>query len=176
MRLPWRKNPVPDEVRSAVQLRPGELVVAAERTEDGFVVVSDRAMHLLIRAESDPAAGGLEDVRIGWDLVDRASWNPPVLELELRRTAESAPQPFVLELDHRSDLPAVVRDRVTASIVVNERIEMEHSWVRVVARRIFDTGELQWRLLPGPGVDTGDPRIVAAIDGRLEELRSQWEV
>lgn len=176
MRLPWRRNPVPDEVRGAVQLLPGEQVVAADRADEGYVVVSDRALHLLLPSDPHSPADGLQDVRIGWELVDRASWNPPALELQLRRSAASAPQQLVVELDHRSDLPAVVRDRVTASIVVNERIELERSWVRVVARRIFDTGELTWRLLPGPGADMADPTVGAAVEGRLEELRSQWEM
>ncbi len=176
MRLPWQREKVPAQIREALELAPGERVVAAAQTEDdGYAVASDRALHLVLPA--DPVADGqMTVVRIRWDLIDNASWSPPALMVELRRFVDAPPERVVLELDRRSEVPAVVRDRVTASIVVNNKVDLGRSWIRVMARRNYDSEVLEWRLQHGPGIDPADPATQALIAEQLDQIRSQWEV
>ena len=130
------------------------------------------ALHLLLTVSDEDR----QDLRIGWDLVDNVTWSPPALALELRRDRDSAPEQLVLEIDQRSNLPAVVRNRVMDSIVVNDKIEYGRSWIRIIARKIFETGELEWRVVPGPGLDPASPDVADAIDTQLRQARLQWEM
>ena len=173
MRLPWSRPALPDDVKTAVNLNRGELVRAAVGIQDdGYAVATDQALHLLL-SEGDSE---WQDHRIRWDLIDNVTWSPPALALELRRDTDASAERVVLEFDHRSDLPAVVRNRVTDSIVVNNQIDVGRSWVRVVARRVFETGEMQWRVVPGPGIDPTQPEVAAAIEEALREAREQWQM
>ena len=173
MRLPWSRPPLPDDVKTAVQLQRGEIVRAAVEVQDGgYAVATDQALHLLLPQEDEQ----WRDHRVRWDLIDNVNWSPPALALDMRRDTESAAETIVLEFDHRSDMPAVVRNRVTDSIVVNNQIDVGRSWVRVVARRVFETGDMDWRVVPGPGVDPQKPEVAAAIETALRDARSQWQM
>jgi hypothetical protein len=175
MRLPFQRAKVPVDVRSLLDLHPGERVLAADRDESGgYLVTTDRAVHVLPAAE--PGGPPVEAVRLRWDLVDLATWNPPLLMLEVRRGADDPVQRLVIALEPRSGLPAVVRDRVTGSIVVNERHEAGSGWFRILARRNSDSGALEWRVQPGPGVNPRDPAVASAIESQLQRIRGQWEV
>lgn len=168
MRWGGRRQRVPDEVRAVVPLAPSERVLAAARsTEATYLVASDRALYSV----TGPAA-----TRWRWDLVDRAVWDPPMLQLDVRPDEQSAPVRKVCPVDQRGELPAVVRDRVENSIVVNSRIEVTGGYARVLARRNTDTGRLQWRVVFGPGVDPSDQDVQAAAQAELADLRSRLGV
>ena len=173
MRLPWTREKIPDHIRESVEFAPGEIVRAAGHVQDaGYAVATDMALHLLLTVSDEDR----QDLRIGWDLVDNVTWSPPALALELRRDRDSASEQLVLEIDQRSNLPAVVRNRVMDSIVVNDKIEYGRSWIRIIARKIFETGELEWRVVPGPGLDPASPDVADAIDTQLRQARLQWEM
>ena len=89
---------------------------------------------------------------------------------------DAAPEQLALDMDQRADLPAVVRNRVTDSIVVNDKIEYGRSWIRIIARKIFETQEVEWRVVPGPGLDASAPDVADAIELHLHQARSQWEM
>jgi len=175
MRLPFRREKVPADVRSSLDLRPGERVIAADLDESGaHLIATDRALHLVPAVDADQAPAPA--IRLRWDLVDLATWNPPVLLLEVRPSADDPVERLVVALEARSGLPAVVRDRVTGSIVVNERHEAGTGWFRILARRNYDSGSLEWRVQPGPGLDPRDPVVAASITSHLQRIRGQWEV
>jgi len=166
MRIPWRRDTVPADVKQALVLKPGERVLSVCHSEDtAYLVATDRALHLV-----DPP----EQVRWRWDEIDRATWQPPLLELQLQ--VEGGFSQRVVPVDAQGELPAVVRDRVTNSIIVNSRVVVPGGQVRVVARRNSDTGILEWRIVPGPGVDPTDPAVRALTDLELTRLRGQLGV
>ena len=173
MRLPWSREKIPEYIRDAVDLTLGERVRAAVEIQDGgYAVATDMALHLLLAVpEADR-----QDLRIRWDLIDNVTWSPPTLVLELRRDRDAAPEQLALDMDQRADLPAVVRNRVTDSIVVNDKIEYGRSWIRIIARKIFETQEVEWRVVPGPGLDASAPDVADAIELHLHQARSQWEM
>lgn len=180
MRIPWRRELVPEDVRAAVALQPGERVLAAAPGGDqAFLVASDRALYVVPAVpgpdESAPGERGPAR-RIRWDLIDRARWEPPLLLLELRADETAPVRAEQLAVDQTGDLPAVVRDRVTNSILVNSRIDVAGGHARVVARRNTDTNLLQWRIVTSPGVDPQDPLVQQAARRELDDLRSRLGV
>lgn len=167
MRLPWRRQALPAEVRSAVELRPGERVLSACRSGDvAHLVATDRALYVVTDGQA---------VRWRWDLIDHARWEPPDLTVDVRPDADAAPTRHVLAADPASDVPAVVRDRVTTSIVVNSSVVVPGGTVRVVARRNSDDGGFEWRLVPTSGVALDNPSVAGPVEAELRSLRAQYE-
>ncbi|MFN8125642.1 MAG: hypothetical protein U0R64_03925 [Candidatus Nanopelagicales bacterium] len=167
MRLPWRREPVPAEVKAALEMVPGERVLSVCRSGDTqYLVASDRALYVV----APPTA-----VRWRWDLIDQARWDPPSLHIDVRDDADSPPVAHTLDADPTGDLPGVVRDRVTNSIIVNSAVAVGSGTVRVVARRNSDAGTFEWRLVPSAGVRLDDPAVAGVVDTELRRLRAQFE-
>jgi hypothetical protein len=74
-------------------------------------------------------------------------------------------------------IAGVVRERVNASIVVQDRITLSgRAGARVVARRVPGSTDLRWSVVFDPGLDPGDPALRAAADAALAELRASLGV
>ena len=163
-----RREKVPDEVRDAVSFSDGERVLAWCRSgESGYLVASDRAFYVVSPPESQ---------RTRWDLVDRAAWKPPFLTVSVYDPGSDSVQTRALAADPDSELPSVVRDRVTRTILVNNRIDVPGGHARVVGRRDSDDGSLWWRVVHSTGVDRDDPEVKRAVESELAELRSAMGV
>lgn len=168
MRLKWRRERVPDEVKDAVQLQRGEQMLSVCASDDGaYLAASDRALYRV-------AAPSVE--RLRWDQVDRAVWEPPYLQLTAREDDTGRVAHLVWQADQTGDLPAVVRERVTGSILVNSQVPVSGGSAQVIARRHSDTGVVGWRIVFGAGVDAQDPAVQAAADAELTDLRSRLGV
>lgn len=165
MKPRWRRDKVPDEVKQALVLQPGERVMSVCRSDGAcFLAATDRALYRVTPPTSQ---------RLRWDLIDHAAWQPPLLVLQVRDGDDDTLTALTWQADQDGDLPAVVRDRVTSSILVNSRIAVPGGTARVVARRNADTGQLQWRLVFGAGVDANDPQVQQATEAELVDLRSR---
>lgn len=168
MRFRFGRPRVPDEVRAAIALHPAERVLSATHSAgDTYLVASNRALYVV----TPPQA-----TRLRWDLVDLAVWEPPALALRVRPDEQSPPESRSYPVDRTGDLPAVVRDRVENSIIVNSRVDVTGGHARVVARRHADTGVLRWRVVFGEGVDPTDPQVQAAAAAELADLRARLGV
>lgn len=164
MRLRWRRERVPDEVKQTVKLQRGEQMLSVCSSDGtGYLAASDRALYRV----TPPSAQ-----RLRWDLIDRAVWEPPRLRLEVRDDQTGEVAALVWEADQTADLPAVVRERVTGTILVNSQVPVPGGSAQVIARRHSDTGAVQWRIVFGAGVDAQDPAVHAAADAELADLRS----
>ncbi len=164
-----RRQKVPAEVRAAVPLARGERVLAACRSGDdgAHLVASDRALYVV-------GVAGVRRWR--WDLIDRAGWQPPLLLLTAREQDDGPLHSEDLPADPDSAVPAVVRERVTNSILINNRVDVPGGSARLVARRDSDTGELRWRVVFGSGVTEDDPRVQQRVAAELADLRSRLGV
>lgn len=110
------------------------------------------------------------DEPLRWDLIESAQWDEPVLDLVIIDSRGSRLQQ--LRLDRAGDLPVAVRDRVTASVVTSERVEvLEGRCATFAARRRSDDGEIHWSVVFDAGLDPNDPDLRAAADAVLAELR-----
>jgi hypothetical protein len=110
------------------------------------------------------------DQPLRWDHIESASWDEPILDLVITGAEGSRLQQ--LRLDRAGELPAAVRDRVTASVVTSERVEVaEGRFATFAARRRSDDGEIHWTVVFDSGLDPDDPNLRAAADATLNELR-----
>ena len=153
----------PADVRARV---PGERVLAWMPVGASSVVATETVLLL-------PADGG-PDVRIPWDRVLRASWEPEILEV----TAQSGEggRPEVRRVRFAGDpgvLPEVVRERVTSSIVVQHHAELVgERGARFVARRVPGSADLRWSVVFDAGLDPEDTDLRRRADIALADFRA----
>ena len=159
-----RRLTLPAEARDALPLHPRERLLAAARLTDGSWVAAT------------PGALVLPGRRVDWSAVAHAEWSDEKSQLRVDqlRTADSDPETHVLALDEPGRVPEVVRDRVTSSIVASRHTPVEgRAGVRVVARRVPGEDELRWQVVVDRGLDPADPRVQAASDTAVSDLRRE---
>ena len=158
----FRRTAVPDAVK-AVQLGPGERRVAWALTPDGAAVVaSSRALHLP------------DGTTLAWDGIERAHWETPALDvIELTEHAGSGRRHHVeLDLAHDTDLPAVVRSRVSASVAWSSHVRLQpRGGVRIVGRRRPGMEVLDWQLVFDADTDPTDQDLRAQAEQHLASAR-----
>ena len=146
----------PASVRAAA---PGERVLAWADTVDGAVVVTRDALLLPGRS------------RLSWTRIEHATWAHSVLTVT---TVDG--EVVRLTLDDAGDVPEVVRERVTSTVVGETHVPLRgRRGVLLVARRT-EGGEVGWSLRWDPGLDPADPDLARAARSALAETRSAWGV
>lgn len=158
---------MPSNLKQRLHIPDGERLLAwgsgpLPAGSTGYLAATDRALYV----EATGAA-------YGWDEVGRAAWEEPVLDLELLMPGGGAGPRLRLVVEDSGDLPSAVHDRVTASVIVSERVEVaEGVKARMVARRAFDDGPVRWSVVFDAGVDAADPVLQAQARAALADLRS----
>lgn len=84
----------------------------------------------------------------------------------------------MLRLEHSERLLRLIRERVTASVIVSQHVPLDGPrGVRVVARRPPGTAEeLTWSMLFDEGVDPSDPAVLDAAEEALSAVRAEVEL
>jgi hypothetical protein len=160
--LPGRGSRLPAGVTTRMGIDPREKVVSwgssAAVAGETYVVATDRALYL-----NEPGE------RLAWDRITKATWDEPTLELVV---AGPPTRRLRLTVDQSRDLPAAVRDRVTASVVVSERLDLGGGQgATAVARRSSEDGSIRWNVVFDRGLDPSDPTLREAADIALANLR-----
>ena len=154
-----RADRLPDDVRAALPLRPGERVIAAARDDaEGWVVATDLALLA-------------QDRRTPWTDVVHAQWHDEERALTLDLAPGAGPAVHVALADP-GRVPEAVHERVMASIVLSRRVPLPGGGARVVARR-GGSDETLWQVVPDAGTDLADPEVRTRVDAVLAELRSE---
>lgn len=171
MRLrPQRSLRAPADLRDRLGIPPRERVLAwgsgpqAGGTGDAsdYVAATEFALYVEGTGMAYP-----------WDSIARASWSEPVMEVELLDATGGAGPALRLRITASGDLPAAVHDRVTASVLVSERVEVtEGVRARMVARRAHDDAPVRWSVVFDAGVDASDPELQRLARAALDDLRS----
>ncbi|HEX5018370.1 MAG TPA: hypothetical protein VFX15_12390 [Actinomycetes bacterium] len=158
-----RKSKVPDAVRSRLDLREGERILAwADDGHGRLVVASETALHL----QRTPP----DYTRFGWEQIEHASYDSGVMTIELGPELGSAS--LRVPVGTGRELPVAIRDRITASVVVDRFIPLvDDRGVRIIGRRSTG-GDVTWRLDVDPSI--ADQESVASQAQRLlEEVKSE---
>lgn len=155
---PFRRlSGIPAPVLKRAGLGPGEKVLASATTQDGTWLLGTRVALYLVPPE--PA----EPRRIPWEHVERADWqrdDQRLVVAEVGRYGEVRPR-HTFFLDQPGALLSFVRERVTASVVMQRRVVVEgKKGLFVIARRPPDgAGEISWAYEFDRGVDPADPKV-----------------
>lgn len=155
---------MPVEVRDAVPDR----VLAAAPTSDGAWLVGTRhALHVV-------GGGRAETVSLRWERVLRADWDDESSTLRIEEVTDYG-EPVAAEsyvLHEAGLLLQLVRERVTASIALQRRVELgRRRGLTVMGRRAPGGDEVVWAFQLDPGVDPDDPAVRAAADTALREAQ-----
>ncbi|HEX6247647.1 MAG TPA: hypothetical protein VFZ64_07235 [Nocardioidaceae bacterium] len=169
LRNPFRRAvSVPAEVLAAAALRPGERVLAGTRADgDTWLLGTHEALHLV--------RGG-DDTRVPWERVERADWDREEERLVVSEVGEFGrvrPQ-HELTVEEPGVLLELVRERVTASIVLQRRVPVEGKrGLTVIGRRSpVGDGAVAWAYDFDPGVDPEDPAVMALAEEALRQAES----
>lgn len=144
-----------------------ERLLAWATTPDGATVGGSRdALHL----------PGREPARLPWEQVATAEWDS---EEGLLRVVElgtfGRPQPLhVLRLAAPDRLLSLIRERVTASIVVQRHVTVrDRLGARVLGRRAPGApGPIAWFVEYDAGLDPADPAVAAIVGDALAAARA----
>jgi hypothetical protein len=133
--------------RPNVAVAPGETTLASAMTADGRPVAGTRdALYL--------------PFRIPWESVEAADWDS---ETSTLRVAETDAEPYAVELepDEPRRLLELIRERVTASVVLQRHVPVAGTrGLRVIARRAPSRHtELIWLTRYDDGIDPDDPEV-----------------
>ena len=108
--------------------------------------------------------------RVGWEAIDKAAWDDPIMVLTA--SLDGAVRREELDLIEQGQLPAAIRTQVTGSVVISERLDLGAGvGVQAIARRSSLDGRIRWSLTFDPGVDPDDALRVRA-EAALAGLRS----
>lgn len=166
-----RRTPPPAEVVRAAALPRGERVLASAVGTDGSWLLGTRARLVLV-----DAAGAAVD--LPWEQVEDAGWDQETSRLQVREAGEfGRPRrewtPTVTDEEPRAFLQ-LLRERVTASIVVQRQVAVRGKRGVVVACRRNPTGgPLHWTATFEPGVEPDDPEVHAAAEDLLARVRAE---
>lgn len=116
------------------------------------------------------------DGRLGWHEIDKVAWADGVMEIipdtEVADGVVEPSPPLRLVFTEPDEMPVVVRDRVTRSIVVNTHHRFDDGGgVRVLARRVAGQDGLRWLLRYDRGTDRENPEFKAEAEALLAEVR-----
>jgi hypothetical protein len=164
MRICARDAAPPADVVARAGLPDGERVLAATSARDGRWLLATRRRLVVV-----PPDGPVETV--GWEQVEAADWSRDEDRLRVSQVGEYGERRPVHEfvLDEPGKFLALLRERVTASVVLQRRVVVRgKQGLFVVARRVPDTGEITWAYELDAGVDPDDPEV-----RRLAELGLQ---
>ena len=158
-----RRRKLPDDVRSQVELKDRERVLAwADDGAGRLVVASETALHL----QRNPP----QYTRITWDQVEQARYDEGILTILLAPDLGSAA--LRVPVGDGLDLPVVVRDRVTSSVVVDRFVAIDGDLgARIVARKT-ESGAVTWRLDLNPEL-AGRPEAAQAAEAALQEVKRE---
>ena len=156
MRRLFRREPMaPDAVIARADLGHDK-VLAAAVDRSGTWLLGTRDELVTVPVDGDP-------VRVPWQQVESASWDREADRLQVTEVGEfGRPRPVRhYVLDDPGPLLPFVRERVTASVVLQRRVSVRgRLGLFVVARRApSGDGRLTWSYELDAGLDPDDPVV-----------------
>lgn len=161
----------PDDVR-AVKLNPGERVlawasIAADGAADAIrVLATDRCLRVL----TDPPQ---TLTSLFWHDIVHAVWEADASTLIVEASgADGRVSTERFSLDPAGAVPEVVRERVSASIIMVRHVPLDGPrGARLVARRVHGTSDIVWQVHPDAGIQLQHSDYRQTVQRQLAELR-----
>ena len=173
MKLFDRSGGVPAEVRSRARLPRGEKVLASAVAADDTWVLGTRSFLVVV-----PPVATTDARLIPWEQVEDAAWEQDATRLritEVGQYGEPRPAHDLVMDDHPGLLLQLVRERVTASVVLQRWVPVRgRAGLTVIGRRSPAGGPIAWMHAYDRGLDPADPEVVVVAD--LALLQAEAEV
>ncbi|MET0999023.1 MAG: hypothetical protein ABWX73_09940 [Marmoricola sp.] len=169
MKLFERRGGVPADVLERAGLPRGEKLLAHAPAADGSWVIGTRGLLVLVPADAPSRL-------IPWEQVEDASWDQESSRLtvtEIGTYGEQRPA-HVFEMDDPALLLQLVRERVTASIVLQRWVRVRgKQGLTVIGRRSPVGGPVAWMVAYDPALEPADPEVAEAADAALAAARAE---
>lgn len=166
---------VPEAVRSAVDLRSGEKLLAAAQDDVTRAWVVATSWRLI--AVADPEAAGEDRIEVDrpWLEVDSGAWDPDTTVLSMTWVDGGTGRQWTLRrLTGPGRMPETFRERVSASVVLMREVDLGPGRkARVAIRKALDTRELSDQVLLGRNSRLDDPLFAREVALARAELRDQ---
>lgn len=161
-----RRGPaVSDALRSALGPRAADVLSVAHDVRSGVDVVATTTHVYAVRS-------GSVVLDRPWHMVDTGSWDDENRRLTVQ-WVDRAPA-SVWELEELGTFPQVLRERVQASVVLADEVDLgPKRRARVVVRKELATGALLSQTILGRGVRSSDPGVAEETRAALDRLREQ---
>ena len=164
-----RRTSLPADVRSALPLGSGERPLAYAEARHGPWWVGTLAALYIPR--------GGDWVRLPWEVIQHAEWEQDSGALLVTQTADfgERQQQHRADFDDASRLLQLIRERVTASVVLTRFVPVEgRAGMTLVGRRAPGTeGEVEWSFVLGAGLEPDDPRMREIAQRALVEAERE---
>mgnify|MGYP000290575808 CR=1 FL=1 len=158
MKFFQRPEPLPGEIRSVIE--SNEYLLAWSLHSGGVLAVTDKRL-----ISSDPHGISF----ILWQDSISAKWEQPLLSVVVIKG--ESPETLAWKIDEPGLVPTAVRDRVTATIVIDRIVDIpEVGRVRFIARRT--PAGVTWSTVPESSVDGESAPIQERIREALRSLRA----
>ncbi|HEV8023985.1 MAG TPA: hypothetical protein VGP37_03755 [Candidatus Nanopelagicales bacterium] len=163
----FSRSPIDAQVRQVLGIGADERVLAwgvgeQENADTSYVVATNAGLY-----------EQRSNTFIPWASVVKGTWEQP--EFVLTVEGPEGVQRVRMHVAQARDLPAVVRDRVTDTVVVSEHVDLgEDRGAQLVARRGPGGGveDISWSVVFDAGLDSRDEGLRAAADQALRDLRA----
>lgn len=189
--LKLRRRAWPGELAEQVRAAAGgrDEILAAVQLMDGQWVAGTRRAVYLPAAEEDLASdadavalgdgGGLR--RVGWELIERASWDSEASVLHVFETASYGTplRASDLKVDDPGRFGQLLRERVDASILIQRHVPLVgKKGVRIVGRRNpADTNApVTWNFVLDKGLEPEQPGLIDRAEAALRAVRDEFGV
>ena len=169
MRRVTRRGGVPADVVARAGLPRGEKVLAGAGARDGTWVLGTRRLLVVLPPDGEPDL-------LPWETVEDAGWDAEESRLRVTLVGEyGRPRPsYLLVVDEPALLLQLVRERVTASVVLQRRVEvLGKRGFTVIGRRSPVGGPIAWMHAYDAGVDPADPAVARAAEEALGRARGE---
>jgi len=182
---PLRRAPnVPADVLARVSLGRGDKVLAAAVADDGTWLLGTRDALLVVPLQpSGSASAAVESgsAALGsvlpWQRIETVDWDRDAGRLTVAEVGDfgQVRPSYSFEIDDPGLLAQLVRERVTASVVLQRRVAVAGGkGLNVVARRApRSRGSITWAYEFDPGVDPDDPEVTQAARRGLESAAEE---
>jgi hypothetical protein len=173
VRLFERRGGVPADVTARAGLPRGETVLAHAPALDGTWLLGTRVQLVVVPPSS---AAGTETTKVPWEQIEDAAWDQDSSLLDVTEIGTyGEPRPtYTFEMQDPALLLQLVRERVTASIVLQRRVPVRGKLgLTVIGRRSPIGGPVTWMHAYDPGLDPGDPDVAAVADDALVGARAE---
>lgn len=172
MRLRWTglmRPAVPEDVAAVIDPADGDRLLAWGTDDAGTTLVAGR--HRLHVVRTDAEGARVLALSRPWHLVDAGTWAEGGV---LRVTWVDREPPLRVVLTEPGMLPETLRERVQASVVLAESLDLgERRSAKVVVRRDLATNGLVSQAVLGRGVRSDDPGVAERVRAGLVRVREQ---